>query len=223
MLNGRGENAIGPIPPGFPTYDEKKLNPYTQFNLEGAKAKLKEAKVIQGGEIPELTLLMPGTDTGVRQMAEFFVSNMEKIGLKMKIEYRNWARFQEMVDSKQAQVYSLGWVADYPDEQTFLQLFYGKNVGTNGINSANYQNPEFDVLYEKAMVMNPGPELNELYRKMEAIVMEDNPWLLGYYGVGFTLYYDWVDNLKISEYSHGNRMNQVLDSSKRAARIAHMR
>jgi ABC-type transport system substrate-binding protein len=220
-LNGRGKPAIGPIPPGFPTYDEHKMNPYTKLDLDAARAKIKEAEAVQGGPIPELTLLMPGTDTAVRQQAEFFVGCMEQIGLKFKIEYRNWARFQAMVDAKQAQVYALGWVADYPDEQTFLQLFYGKNVGPNGINSSNYKDAAFDVLYEKAMVMNPGPERDGLYRKMSDIVMEDCPWLMTFYPVSFSLNYDWLENVKVSEYSHCNRMYQALDAAKRTAWLKH--
>ncbi len=90
-LNGRGQPAIGPIPPGFPTYDANQVNPYTRFDLAAAKAKLKEAERFQGGPIPPMTLLMPGTDTSVRQIAENFVSEMEALGLTMKIEYSNWA------------------------------------------------------------------------------------------------------------------------------------
>jgi ABC-type transport system substrate-binding protein len=221
--NGRGLPAIGPIPPGFATFDAKRVNPYTYFNLEAARGKLKEAETIQGGPIPELTLLMPGTDTAIRQDAEFFASNMQQIGLKIKIEYRNWARFQAMVDAKQAQIYALGWVADYPDEQTFLQLFYGKNVGNNGINSANYKNPAFDALYEKASVMNPSPERNQLYQQMSDIVMEDCPWLMMSYPVAFTLHYDWLGNVKVSEYSRNNRMYQTLDSAQRTAWLKHHR
>ena len=220
-LNDRGEKAIGPIPPGFPTYDAKKVNVNSQYNLEAAKAKLKEAEKFQGGPIPELTLLMPGTDTtapadgGIlreqhgNDRAEKNEDRLPQLGSLPGND-----RFQTRAGLR----VGVG-LPITPDEQTFLQLFYGKNVGTNGINSSNYQNPAFDALYEKARVMNPGPELNGLYKQMEDIVMDDAPWLITNYGITFTLYYDWLENLKLSEYSHCNRMYQSLDSAKREERI----
>ncbi len=213
FLNGRGEPANGPIPPGFSTYTPTP-NPYTQFNLEGARTKLAEAVKINGGPIPPITLLMPGTDTTFRQMGEFMKRQMDQIGVQIVVDYTTWARFQEMIDNKQAQFYALGWVADYPDEQTFLQLFYSKNE-TPGPNSANYSNPEFDKLYEQAVVMNPSPERDALYRRMQQIVREDMPWMYTFYPVSYTLYYDWVHNLSNNEYAHGLRKFDVLDVQAR--------
>jgi len=220
-LNGRGNPATGPIPPGFPTYDPADVSPYARFDLAAARAKLAEAEKIAGSPIPELTLLMPASDTGARQVAEFFASQMAQIGLKVKPEYCTWARFQEKVDSKQAQIYTLGWVADYPDEQTFLQLFYGKNAGPNGINSSDYQNPEYDTLYEQAMVMEPGPARDQLYKRMARLVNEDCPWILSDFPVGFSLHYRWLKNIKLMDYGHGLRMYLELDSAMRARWHAH--
>jgi ABC-type transport system substrate-binding protein len=214
FLNGRGQAAIGPIPPGFPTYDASVVNPYTRFDPEAARRKLAEAEKIQGGPIPAIDLLMAGTDTQARQMAEYMKKQMARIGVSLNVEYRTWARFQEMIDQKQAQFYSLGWVADYPDEQTFLQLFWTKNEAP-GPNSANYSNPEYDELYERGMVMNPGAERDEVYRKMQRIVMEDVPWLLTFYPVSYTLYYDWVKHLVSNEYAHGMRKFLELDIDER--------
>lgn len=218
FMNGRGQPAIGPIPPGFPTFDEKLVNPNTQFDLTTARARMTEAEQIHGGPIPTITFLMPGTDTTARQQGEFIKRQMAQIGLNIEVDFTTWARFQEMIDNKQAQFYGLGWVADYPDEQTFLQLFWSKNAAP-GPNSANYSNPAFDALYETARVMQPGPERNELYRRMQQIVMEDTPWLMTFYPVQYMLYYDWVSNLNTTEYAHGNRKFYRLDEGLRQARL----
>jgi ABC-type transport system substrate-binding protein len=217
-LNGRGVPANGPIPPGFPTYDPKRVARYCQFNLAEAKKKLAEAEQINGGPIPELTYLMGGTETQARQYAEFFVSQMAQIGLKVKFELRTWARFQEMIDDKQAQIFSLGWVADYPDEQTFLQLFYSKNAGQGGVNSSNYSNPEFDKLYEEAVVMEPSPKRAELYRKMQDVVTEECPWVYEYYPLAYTLSYNWLKNYFPMEYGNGQKMSWCYIKVDTAAR-----
>ena len=218
FANGRGQPATGPIPPGFPIFDPDLKNPYTTFDLEAARAKVKEAEAIHGGPIPTITFLLPGTDTTFRQMGEYMKKQMGRIGLNVQPDFVTWARFQEMVDGKQAQFFALGWVADYPDEQTFLQLFWSQNVSP-GPNAANYSNPEFDALYERARVMPAGPERDALYRKMVAIVNEDVPWLLNFYSVSYTLYYDWVENLDANDYAHGTRKYLDLNEPLRRERL----
>ena len=65
-----------------------------------------------------------------------------------------------------------GWGLDYPDAENTLQLFYGPN-GSPGSNDANYNNPEFDRLYEQAAVMQPSPERTAIYRRMNQMVIDD--------------------------------------------------
>src|SRR5205814_9554450 len=120
------------------------------------------------------------TDTEARQRAEYFVSEMRQIGLDIKVEYNTWARFQELVDARETQLFDLGWLADYPDEQTYLMLFYGKFAPVGGVNSCGYVNPNYDKLYEKAAVMPRTPQRDELYRQMIAIINEDCYWIHDY-------------------------------------------
>ena len=219
FANGRGRPAIGPVPPGFATFDPELVNPYTRHDLEMARAKMAEARRVHGGPIPPIKLLMGSTDTTSRQMAEFLRKQMAQIGVTLEPDYVTWARFQEMIDGGQAQFYALGWVAEYPDEQTFLQLFWTGNA-TPGPNSSNYSNPEYDRLYERARAMEPGPARDALYRRMQQIVMEDVPWVLTYYPTSYTLHYDWVANLRNNEYAHGNRKFLRLEGELRRERLS---
>jgi ABC-type transport system substrate-binding protein len=216
-LNGRGVPATGPIPPGLPSYDATQVNPYTQYDVEGAKAKLIEAEKINGGPIPPLTLYEGDAGTSARQDAEFFVSQMAKVGLTINVQYNTWARFQEIVDNKQEQLFDFGWVADYPDEQTFWQLFYSKNIEVGGVNSVNYANPEFDALYERASVIDSGPERDGLYRQMQQILLEDCPCAFSFYPVSYGLYHDWYKNPTPMDYGRGFGADRNIDFSSRAA------
>ncbi len=215
-LNGRGQPAVGPIPPGFPTFDPKQVNPNTRFDVAGARAKVREAEQVNGGPIPTLHMLFGATDSATTQEADFFVAQMRAIGLTVQPDYTTWARFLEMVDSKQAQIFDLGWVADYPDEQDFWQLFYGKNGGPGGLNSANYANPAFDALYERSSVMEPGPARDALYLKMQAMVMDDCPWIFKLYPVGYSLYHGWEKDVKVMDYGHGMKSHLRIDTAERA-------
>jgi ABC-type transport system substrate-binding protein len=218
MLNGRGIAMKGITPPGFPTYDENRKNPYAEYNLPAAREKMKEAVKVHGGPIPDITLLYPGSDTSARQVGELMQQMMRQIGVRLKVDYVTWARFQEMVDAKQAQFFALGWQADYPDEQTFFQLLYSKNEAP-GPNASNYKNPRFDALYEKTMVMERSPARDQLYRQMEELALEDVPWILNFSPIRFTLYYDWVTPAPPNDYTHGRRAYTGLDVELRQRRL----
>ncbi|MGA2442390.1 MAG: ABC transporter substrate-binding protein [Tepidisphaeraceae bacterium] len=217
--NGRGTPGIGPIPPGFPTYDPHEINPYAQFNLEAAREKLKEAERINGGPIPTLHILMRDADTLSRQMAENFVLQMGQIGVRVEPEFRDFARWLEMTDNRQTQLFDGGWLADYPDEQDFLQLFYGKNAPAMGVNSTAFVNREFDKLYERAAVMRDSPERRQLYMRMEKIVMDECPWLIVAYPKSYALHYDWVSGGHAMDYGYGFFQHWDLDEKLREKRL----
>jgi len=215
-LNGRGIASNGPIPPGFPTYDANRINPYCVFNLPAAREKMKEAIRFNGGKpIPTLTLYEGDTTTTAVQMAQFFVSCMAQIGLNVNVQYATWARFQQIVNGNEAQIFDFGWTADYPDEQDFWQLFYGKNTGYGGINSEDFKNAEFDALYEKSSVLNEGPERAKLYAQMQAIVLDECPCIFDYYPISYTLYYKWVGNVFGMNYGEGFLQDRTLDLAMR--------
>jgi ABC-type transport system substrate-binding protein len=217
--NGRGTPSNGPLPPGFPLYDPKHKNPYTTFNLPAARALMAQARAIHGGPIPPIKLLMGDTDSDSRQWAEFVVSNMREIGVEILPEYKTWARFQETVDARETQTFQLGWAADYPDEQTYLMLFYGKFAPPTGVNSTGYVNPKYDALYEKASTMERSPERDKLYQQMIAIINEDCYWIHSHARLRFDLQYDWASDFIWMDYGGGYRQFLELDVAKRQERL----
>ena len=196
----------------FPGFRPEKVNPYTEFDPAGARRLLLEAEKIQGGKIPPLKLALPGTDTAARQLGEYFRIQMSRIGLEVEADYMTWPKFQDALKTRSRQIFSLGWIADYPDPQNFLLLFYGPNRSP-GPNACNYQNPRFDRLYREAVTL---PEMSEripLYREMEDIVIEDCPWLLTTYRVVYALHYRWLKNYKPNDFAAGTLKYQRVDTS----------
>jgi len=220
FLNGRGIPAIGIIPPGFPTFDPKRINPFTQFDLDKARALMVEAVKINGGPIPPVKILFRENNTENRQTCAFYTDQMAQIGVPIEAVYRDFAQYLKMVDDRQFQILDGGWNADYPDEQDFLQLFYGPNAAPGGLNAIGYVNKEFDALYEKCIAMPDTPQRRDLYLQMEKLVEEDCPWLITYYPREFDLRYDWVGNRHRMDYGHGYAEYYTLDSALRARRLA---
>ena len=95
-----------------------------------------------------------------------------------------------------AQIFCWGWVADYPDAENFLFLFYGPKAKaiTGGENASNYQNPAYDQLFEQMQTLDDGPEKEALLARMVAIVQQDAAWMFGYFPMSGGAYQQWVGN-----------------------------
>jgi len=215
FTNNRGEVAYGFIPPLMSSYDPN-ISQYaeTDYNVDRAKRLIKEATEVHGGPLPELTLSMPGTGAVYRQRGQFLARCFTDVGLDVSIDYMDWPTFQDRVKNRSTQMFSLGWIADYPDAENFLQLFYSKNASP-GPNNFNYDNPEFDRIYEKIRTMSQSPERRKLYRKAERIVVEDCPAVFLLHGVAFVLHHDWLYNYKPHAFGYGLNKYRRIDTDQR--------
>ena len=106
---------------------------------------------------------------------------------------------------KQAQLgkvqsFNYGWIADYPDGENFLQLFWTKSIG--GANYSMFSLPEFDQLYERAKVMPDSPERTELYRRMVHLLWVYNPWRVNNLIRYSILIHPWVIGYKKHPFGH---------------------
>lgn len=221
--NGRAEPAQGPIPPGIPAYNENIKNPYSVYNLEKARKLLAEAGYPEGkdenGESLVLQFETTGGSTETLQRADFFRQEMKKLGIEIKINQNTWTEFQEKLRTNRAQVYALSWVADYPDAENFLQLFYGPNKSPNP-NNANYENPEFDKLYEEMARLsdfNPveANKKKELCDRMVRILINDAPWIFGLTYYSYTLVHSWRKNFKPHQFMDSSLKYQKVDPELR--------
>jgi ABC-type transport system substrate-binding protein len=123
------------------------------------------------------------------------------------------------LEQRRAQVFLLGWVADYPDAENFLQLFYGPN-GSPGANHCNYANPEFDRLYERLRVLPEGPGKLALCKQMTDLVIADCPWVFLHHPRTYALQHTWVRNYKVHDFPYGMIKYYAIDTAGRQARLA---
>ena len=220
FYNGRGDVAYGFIPPCMPGYDPNiKQFSKTEYNPEKARRLLAEAEKLNGGPLPEFKLTMPGTDTTFRQMGQFMKRSFEEIGLKIEAEYLDWPTYLQKLRTKSLQIYQSGWIADYPDAESFLQLFYSKRAPYPDWTC--YSNPEYDSIFEQAALLPDCSQRTELYRKAQRIVVEDAPCAFIYHVVFYVMYHDWITNLKPNAYrpdgfGYGFSKYYRVDVAKRA-------
>lgn len=218
FFNHRITRPTGPIPKGMAGYREGEI-PYP-FDLDRARELMREAGYPEGrdpatGRRLQLTLELGSAESPeVRQMVELFADFMSEIGIVIRPSYNNWPTFLDKIARGQAQMFQLGWVADYPDAENFLQLFYGPNRSP-GPNHAQYRNEEFDRLYERARVMQDSPERTALYERMAEIVIEDSPWIFSQTPLDYVLRHAWLGNYKLHDFPYGMSKYFRIDTEKR--------
>ena len=107
---------------------------------------------------------------------------MSEIGIKINIEVSSGATYRELSANSKLLFFRASWVADYPDAENFLTLFYSRNFSPSGPNYTHYSNPVYDSLYLKSLNEKNDSIRNTFYKEMDRKIMED--------AVVVPLYYD---------------------------------
>lgn len=217
FYNDRGILAQTILPPGIGGYDKDYKNPYRQFNIEKAKKLLAEAGYKDGKGLPVIQYDTTAT-TVSRQMAEYFRKQMSQIGIKVQVNTNTWPQLTKKVKTKQSQMFGMAWLGDYPDAENFLQLLYGPNAAP-GPNGSNYNNPEFNKMFDIATKMQPGPERAAMYKKIAQQAAEDVAYIYGVHRTSFVVKHSWLKNYKFSTFSHGNSKYLNIDLDKKKEMI----
>lgn len=173
----------GFIPHGLPSYDESTLN-IDLYKPDLVKKLLADAGYPEGRGLPTFTL---HTTEQFREHVEFIQSQFEQNHIKLEISVEKASVLKEKVKNNEFVLFKKSWIGDYADEENFLSMFYSKNFSPAGFNYFHYNNPEFDRIFEMALnETNDSLRIN-LYRKLNAMIMDDVPVI--------PLYYDEVVHL----------------------------
>jgi oligopeptide transport system substrate-binding protein len=159
----------GFVPAGLPSFDSSLVKGY-HFDQAKARRLLSEAGFEEGRGIQEIKLL---TVPIYADFGSFISKELEEIGLKIKVEVVQKSLLLEETAKSQALFFRGSWIADYPDAENFLSVFYSKNPAPP--NYTRYNNPVFDRLYEKALLETSDSLRYFLYRQMDQIMIDDAP------------------------------------------------
>jgi ABC-type transport system substrate-binding protein len=196
LSQGRGKHADWIVPEGLFGFEEGYKNPYGQFNVAKAKQLLAEAGYPNGIDPKTGNRLVLDYDVAEggaagRQFTGLAERQIEACGVDVKVTSWQPVKWEERVHNGECTFFSYGWLADYPDPENFVFLLYGPN-GNGGVNYANYNNPEYNRLFEQMRAMDDGPERLAILQKMRDISVEDCPWIYEEHSEGLGIYYDWL-------------------------------
>jgi oligopeptide transport system substrate-binding protein len=183
----------GIIPPSVPEYNSDGDNSYIQRDVQGAKTLLHT----NGWDEDTLPTLEYGFPNGVseRQAFEQFRGFMVDAGYPAdKIRpmiFATYGDYQRAYSKRKVALINSSWTMDYPDVENHMALYYGPNASP-GSNSANYDNQQYNRLYETSVVMNESPERTRIYREMNQLLMDDCASITG---LSRTLLFLWDKKL----------------------------
>lgn len=182
MRNSIGIPAeAGFVPRGLPSHNAELVKGYT-FNPTKAKQLLISAGFSKQNQLPVIKLL---TIAIYSDIASFIAKQLEEIGFNIQVEVVQKSLLLEQTAKSQAGFFRGSWIADYPDAENYMAMFYSKNPAPP--NYTRYKNPSFDLLYEKALVTINDEERFELYRQMDQMVINDAPVIPIWYDMAFHL------------------------------------
>jgi oligopeptide transport system substrate-binding protein len=194
MRNGIGTPAqSGFVPGGLPSQNMEMVKGY-EYNPAKAKALLKQAGYNESFPAIKLLTIPIYADIG-----SFIAKQCEDVGIKVQVEVVQKSLLLEQTSKSQALFFRASWIADYPDAENYLAVFYSKNPAPP--NYTRYKNVTFDILYEKALLETNDSLRYSLYRQMDQMIIDDAPIVPVWYDMAIHLVNNNVQNM------HANALN----------------
>ena len=176
LRNGIGVPAVhGFIPKGLPGYE--KIDGYS-YDPTLSRKLIQQYIEETGDTEPQLTI---GTNSQYLDICEYIQRELQKAGLDVNIEVMPPSTLRQMKSSGELDAFRASWIADYPDAENYLSLFYSKNFTPNGPNYTHFSDETFDQMYEASLSINDVNERKELYARMDSLAMSKAPIVPLYY------------------------------------------
>ncbi len=176
LRNGMGIPAVhGFIPKGLHGFEA--IEGFT-YQPEKARNLVTQYKQETGDDNPEITI---GTNSQYLDICEYVQRELEKIGISVTVDVMPPSTLRQMKSSGELDVFRASWVADYPDAENYLSLFYSPNFTPNGPNYTHFKNEVFDSLYVRAQRISNINERKVLYTQMDSIIVAEAPVVPLYY------------------------------------------
>ncbi|MCB0308585.1 MAG: hypothetical protein KDD48_04380, partial [Bdellovibrionales bacterium] len=160
----------GMVPDGLAGYKALDL---PLFDPDRARAYMAEAGFPNGSNFPEVSIMYNTTELH-KQVAETIQQMWKKnLGINIKLQNKEWKVYLDDMTSRNYEIVRRGWIGDFPDPYTFLELM----LTTSGNNRTGWSNKAYDALIREANKESDLDKRLELMRQAEAIAMEELPFI----------------------------------------------
>ena len=177
LRNNIGRPALnGFIPVGLPSFTSHLIG----YHYDPVKAK----NLIEESKFDITKEIVLSTTSSYLDLCEYIQNSLQKVGLNIRLELNPPSTHRQKVATSKLTFFRGSWIADYPDAENYLSLFYSNNFCPGGPNYTHFSSKEFDQLYESSLSEKDIKKRYNLYNKMDQIIIEN--------AVVVPLYYDQV-------------------------------
>ncbi len=170
LRNSLGTPAeSGFVPVGLPSFDAKAVQGY-HYDPVMSRRLLQEAGFPDGKGLPVIKLL---TISLYADMGDFIAKQLGEIGIPVQVETSQRSLLLEIMSNSRAPFFRGSWIADYPDAENYLSVFYSRNPAPP--NYTRYKNPAFDALFEKALTEDNDSLRYRIYQQADQLMINDAP------------------------------------------------
>jgi peptide/nickel transport system substrate-binding protein len=151
--------------------------PYLEYQPERAVALVKSFEK-QTGLKAKISL---ATDPNYIDLCEYIQRDLQKIGISIKVDVMPPATLKQARSQGKLEMFRSNWIADYPDAENYLSLFYSKNLSPAGPNYTHFKSAAFDTYYEDSFMINDAVERGKHYQSMDSLAMSEHPLIPLFY------------------------------------------
>jgi len=194
ILKGMVDKAEGILPPGMPGYNENLAG--LEFNIAEAKRLIATSKYGDVANLSPITLTTSGWGGYIPEYLGAIIQQWhENLGVEVTVRQLEPENFLYYLKEEKDQLFVMGWVADYPDPQNFLDNLFRTD---SEYNYSEYSNPEFDTLLALAAVEADEKARLGMYQEAEEMLVNESPCLPLWFNVNYTLVKPYVKGYKLN-------------------------
>ena len=192
--------AAGILPPGFPGFNPDQGG--YSYDPDKARQLLAESKYgDQLGDLPPIILTTPGSFGASVGLDLEVIQEMwrQNLGIEVEILRTEFATYLQDLIKRRFQMFDIGWIADYPDPENFLDLLFH---GESNNNHTALNNTELNNVLEMARIEPDEQKRYELYRQAEDMIVKEAPWVI--------LWHTGEQYLLVKPYVHDYRLAPMI-------------
>ena len=149
-----------------------------KYNMEKSKRLLEEYKQESGNNKIQLEL---STDTNYLDIMEYIQRELLELGIELKINIMPPSSLRQAKSNGKLEMFRASWIADYPDSENYLSLFYSNNKAPNGPNYTHFINKEYDLLYLNSFKEKSKFKREKIYKQLDKMIIDEAPIIPLYY------------------------------------------
>jgi len=166
LRNGIGTPASGGfVPKGLPGFSDTS---YYEYNPRKAKKLIEDYKIETGNQNPKISI---STNASYLDLCEYIQRELQKVGLQVEIDVMPPSTLRQQRSAGKLASFRASWIADYPDAENYLSLFYSENFSPQGPNYTHFSSKKYDSLYEQSLNLGDLKQRIPLYQEMDSLIM----------------------------------------------------